>query len=331
MGTVWAAEHLLTRQKVALKLVRRMLSHKPGLRRRMLREARVASSLRHPNVVRVLAARGRRDLLEATAQPDLDRVELPPIAALSVMSSWGFAELCSGNWSTAVALLRRAHEAAAALEVEDDRVSPYHADLIEALVRIDAVDEAAQVSMALDSIAERSGEPEAAADSARCRAIIAAAQGNLAVADAEFATALTLSDAHRRPFDRARTLLAVGEHQRRRRRRAASRGTLARARTIFEQLGAHAWIERVDSELALLGRGSDARSLTSAELRVARLVAAGRRNKEIAAELTISIRTVEWTVAAIYRKLGVSTRVAIGQELLRGADPAAPPGADAPR
>jgi hypothetical protein len=59
MGSVRAAEHVITRQRFAPKLVRHALAQKPSMRRRMLREAKAASAVRHPNVVRVL------DVLEA--------------------------------------------------------------------------------------------------------------------------------------------------------------------------------------------------------------------------------------------------------------------------
>src|SRR5262245_63737656 len=52
MGQVWEAVHAVTRQRCALKLIRTGHTTRAGLRKRLLREARAASSVRHPNVVR---------------------------------------------------------------------------------------------------------------------------------------------------------------------------------------------------------------------------------------------------------------------------------------
>ncbi len=95
MGTVWAVEHVLTHQKFALKLIRTSQAQRPGTRRRMLREAKVASTVHHPNVVHIVdafvAAQGTpvlvMDLLEGRTlrqRLSLGRLSLDEAARLLV-------------------------------------------------------------------------------------------------------------------------------------------------------------------------------------------------------------------------------------------------------
>jgi DNA-binding CsgD family transcriptional regulator len=84
---------------------------------------------------------------------------------------------------------------------------------------------------------------------------------------------------------------------------------LQAARAAFEQLGAAPDLARVDS-LTRRSSSIDAHGLTSRELQVLRLVAAGKTNKAIAGELVLSERTVDRHVSNIFTKLGVSSRAA---------------------
>ena len=115
------------------------------------------------------------------------------------------------------------------------------------------------------------------------------------------------------PFERAKVELAAGGFLRRvgRRRRAAELLTAALA--TFERLGARPYAERCRTELAGSGRqpvprGGQGSVLTSQELVVARLAAAGRTNREIAAELVVSVKTVEYHLRNVFQKLGVTRR-----------------------
>ncbi|MDT7709064.1 MAG: hypothetical protein QOG20_4671, partial [Pseudonocardiales bacterium] len=116
------------------------------------------------------------------------------------------------------------------------------------------------------------------------------------------------------PFERARVELAAGGFLRRlgRRRRAADLLTAAEAR--FTALGAVPYSERCAKELAASGlhpaarRGRDGTDLTSQELVVARLAAGGRSNREVADELVVSIKTIEYHLRNAFQKLGVTSR-----------------------
>jgi len=111
------------------------------------------------------------------------------------------------------------------------------------------------------------------------------------------------------PFELARTLLALGTVQRRAQHKRVARETLEQAVGIFERLGARVWSQKARSELRRIGgRTASASELSETERRIVELVVAGRRNSEVAAELSLSPNTVAWNLSKIYRKLGVSSR-----------------------
>jgi DNA-binding CsgD family transcriptional regulator len=159
---------------------------------------------------------------------------------------------------------------------------------------------------------------------ARCRAILS---DDAAKAERLFREAL---DHHGRgisPYEYARTQLAYGEHLRRQRRRREARIQLRAALDAFEGLGTTIWAERTRGELRATGetaRKRDATALdqlTPQELRVARLVAAGASNRDVAAQLFLSPRTVEYHLAKVFSKLGVGSRVELARVPI---DPVAP-------
>jgi DNA-binding NarL/FixJ family response regulator len=123
------------------------------------------------------------------------------------------------------------------------------------------------------------------------------------------------------PFDLGRTVLAQGIARRRKRQRRAGRETLERALAIFDELGATLWAGKARTELGRIGgRAPSAGDLTPTERRVAELVAEGRSNKEVAAALVVSPKTVDGHLSNIYTKLGVHSRT----QLARRIPPAQP-------
>jgi DNA-binding CsgD family transcriptional regulator len=111
------------------------------------------------------------------------------------------------------------------------------------------------------------------------------------------------------PFERARSLLTLGTLRRRDRQKRAAREALESSLALFGSLGAAIWAERARDELARIsGRRAAAEELTDAELRVVRLAAAGRTNREIARTLSVSVRTVEGHLSHAYAKLGLRSR-----------------------
>lgn len=129
----------------------------------------------------------------------------------------------------------------------------------------------------------------------------------------EFEAALTLYSAEM-GFERARTQLALGMRRRRSRRRADARAALHEALAYFERAGAEPWADQARAELRASGEApardttGSLRALTAQELQVALIVAKGITNREAAAALFVSPKTVEFHLGNTYRKLGVRSR-----------------------
>ncbi len=195
----------------------------------------------------------------------------------------------------------------------------YLPDAIEALAGLGRVDEAEQLSNALAENGTRLNRRWMLAMAARGRALCLAARGNLAAAEEAAVAAIAHHQLLAMPFETARSRLLLGQVQRRRRRRQDASASLRAALQTFEQLGTPWWASRARSELARLSStsgGSD--GLTPAERRVAELAATGRSNKEIAAELFISDKTVEMALSRVYRKLGIRSRGGLSMALRSG-------------
>jgi DNA-binding CsgD family transcriptional regulator len=170
----------------------------------------------------------------------------------------------------------------------------------------------------LSGIASSTGAPWASARVEHCRALLAGPEE----ADAHYAESLRQHDAGRRPFERARTELAYGEFLRRSRRRVDARAHLRRALTTFDDLGARPWSDRASQELRASGESIRRQEpnalpkLTAQELQVANLVTQGLSNREVAAQLFISPRTVDFHLRNVFTKLGVSSRGQLAQREL---------------
>jgi DNA-binding CsgD family transcriptional regulator len=142
-----------------------------------------------------------------------------------------------------------------------------------------------------------------------CRAVLGGPD-----VEEEFRRALEWHARSSRVPARARTQLALGEFLRRQRRRTDARIPLREALDTFETLGAGFWAERARQELRASGetarRGADLvpTELTAQEAQVAGLVRKGLSNKDVAARLFISPRTVDFHLRNVYTKLGITSR-----------------------
>jgi DNA-binding CsgD family transcriptional regulator len=183
-------------------------------------------------------------------------------------------------------------------------------ELVEAAVRA-GVPAAAET--ALDRFArwvEVSGHPWNLAALARCRAMLA----NGDEAEERYTEALTHHAGTGATYDAARTSLLYGEYLRRQRRRLDARPHLRAAIDYFERLGAVPWTARAHAELRATGetarrRDVDTRQdLTPQELQIAGLVAGGATNRDVAAQLFISTRTVDYHLRKVFTKLDLSSR-----------------------
>lgn len=184
------------------------------------------------------------------------------------------------------------------------------ADLVESAVRSGQADACRTQFAAYAAWSEVAGRPSESALVSRCRGLLS--DGRDAVEHYE--AALKLHAATDGLFQRARTQLLYGEALRRAKQRSAARPQLRAALETFERLGAAPWAERTRHELRATGETARIRDtstvhqLTSQELQIARLARAGDSNREIAAQLFLSPRTVEYHLHKVFTKLGVTAR-----------------------
>ncbi|MBO3751309.1 AAA family ATPase [Streptosporangiaceae bacterium NEAU-GS5] len=198
-------------------------------------------------------------------------------------------------------------------------------ELIEAAVRSGRPEAAAT---AMDQLTERtraSGTEWALGMQARSRAL-------LGDGDALYQEAIEHLGRCRAAAHLARARLLYGEWLRRQNRRMESRAQLGPAYEAFSEMGAHGFAERAGRELTATGETARKRTvatataLTSQETQIAGLARDGHTNDEIAAQLFISPRTVEWHLGNVFAKLGLSSR-----RQLRTRIPPPSPAASNPR
>jgi DNA-binding CsgD family transcriptional regulator len=257
------------------------------------------------------AVRGQNDECHAYAAEASERARVSGAGLGAAISAWALSilDLTSG----------RPREAATRLEAmataPPGAGHPYIAllsrpDLVEACARTGERERAETALTALEGFAEPKGPSWARALAARCRALLA--QGE--EAEREFQRALDLHSEGERPFDRARTALLYGEFLRRERRRIDARPHLRDALEVFGQLRATAWARRASAELRASGEGARKRDpstineLTPQELQIARFVAQGLSNKEVAAQLFLSPRTIDHHLRRVFAKLRIASR-----------------------
>ncbi|GIJ67092.1 AAA family ATPase [Virgisporangium ochraceum] len=245
-----------------------------------------------------------------------------PMLAVAYLAVAGFAAASAGDTGCVldVTAMAARHLAAIGIVEPIGRLDAT-AERMEALVLAGRLDEAERLLGEVRVRLDRIPRPWLEAAWRRAAAELAAARGDLAGA-----VERAVPPPGARTFDRARMLLTRGRLLRRARRPGAAGEALAEAAEIFERLGARAWSARVEAERSRLGlRRAGGDGLTPTELRIARLAAAGRTNRAVAGELTISPKTVEAHLARIYRKLGIRSRAELGSLLGSGRLPAGDP------
>jgi DNA-binding CsgD family transcriptional regulator len=235
------------------------------------------------------------------------------------LTALGLLEVSLGNYAAAVDTLQPllSRHAPNSTEISSASFLP---DAVEALTELGRADEAEPLVEALERNGRRLDRPWMLAVGARCRAMVLGARGDVEAAVQSAKGALEEHDRLPMPFERARTQLLLGQLTRR--ERSESTAALRDALAVFEQLGTELWANRARAELA--GRRTKAHTrqqdgLTPAELRVAELAASGMTNRDVAAKLFISSKTVEATLARVYRKLGIGSRAELGQRMRRTA------------
>jgi DNA-binding CsgD family transcriptional regulator len=269
-------------------------------------------------VARIDAVQGRSDDAQQKlkrAKTIADRHEAR-LMAQYFGHTLGLLALGSGDLDEAIRRLEGVRELPVAEQTRDQSIVPWAFDLVEAYARAGRTADATEL---LDKIGVL-GEPDGGAPGEapanwliamtwRCRGLLAPRAEMVAA----FERALAAHDHCEMPFERARTLLCLGERLRRGRQRGPARQHLRRALEIFEQLDAAAWAARARAELAATGetatRGTGVVALlTPQELQVALVVARGASNQEAASALFLSQKTIEYHLSNIYRKTNLHSR-----------------------
>ncbi|MEV0212160.1 AAA family ATPase [Micromonospora sp. NPDC050695] len=192
--------------------------------------------------------------------------------------------------------------------------TPY---LVEAAAHLAHRPAATAALAVFDRWASSTASPLRRALSARCHALLAP-RGSAEV-ERQFLTALRLHPAEAGAFERARTELLFGQELRRSRRPRDARGHLHRARETFTLLGVGCWGEQATAELRAAGESVGppdlpaARLLTGQQLRIAQLVAQGATNREIAARMFLSTRTVDHHLRNVFHRLGIRSRTELAR------------------
>lgn len=203
---------------------------------------------------------------------------------------------------------------------------PWQDHYANALVMVGRVEEAGQFLRPHELLAEKRQHRSAQARLAYVRGRIHAATGDLDAARLSFHDGLAKIENLPMPYARARILFAYGQSFRRAGKRREAADVLIQARDLFSVLGAVAYADRCSRELRASGVSTEEHwkestpalaaagspnlldELTDQERAVARLVASGLSNKAAAAELYVSVKTVQYHLTRIYRKVHVSSR-----------------------
>jgi DNA-binding CsgD family transcriptional regulator len=189
------------------------------------------------------------------------------------------------------------------------------AALAEAYVAVGRREDARPISARLREIGARLSRPALTGNADRIDALVAASAGDLDAAAASARAAAAAHGSSPLRVELARSLLVLGQLERRRKARKHSRNALSRARELAAEMGHRPLLAEIERELPRLGAARSGSGLTATEQRVADLIASGATNRAAAAALFVSVRTIETHVASIYRKLGVRTRAELAHKL----------------
>ncbi|MBC9712099.1 AAA family ATPase [Streptomyces sp. TRM66268-LWL] len=216
---------------------------------------------------------------------------------------------------------------------------PWADVLADAWTALDDHKRAASALASCETAAVQRGHHGALLLAARARGVLEAGRGDQSAAERAFRLALKHAEHVEIPFDRALLHLAYGQFLRRAGQRKRAGEQLARARELLVRLDARPDLERCERELAACGlqpgrrRTRESARLTPQELAVARQVAGGLTNRQVARELVISVKTVEYHLGRIFNKLNVDSRTQLAAVLAAedqgdpGDNPGAFPGA----
>ncbi|MDT5016608.1 MAG: hypothetical protein QOD39_2768, partial [Mycobacterium sp.] len=258
----------------------------------------------------------RRDVADALAAAQ--RCHSHRLAEWPV-TNLGFLEVSLGNYEAALEvlapLLAKLESLPASTEIVAAAFIP---DAAEAMIGLGRLDEAEKIVGVIETNGRRLDRAWMLAVGARCRGMLLAAAGDVEAAVAATERALHVHERLAMPFEVARTQLLVGQLQRRQRQREAASATLRTALATFEALGTTLWADRARTELSRAGGTRTREELTASEQRVAELASSGMSNRDMAAAMFISPKTVEANLSRVYRKLNIRSRAELGRVMGKG-------------
>ena len=252
--------------------------------------------------------------VDAQAALDIASRSVSPRLAEWPLMTLGFLQVSLGNYAEAIATVQPMQRTFEAIPGTEIMTASFIPDAVEAMISLGRSAEAEPLIEALEHNGRRLDRPWMLAIGARCRSMWLAARGEVEAASRTAQDAMAEHDRLPMPFERARTQLLLGQLQRRQRQKESSRATLRGALQAFTAMGTPLWADRARAELARADVvPTHDLTLTPSERRVAELAASGMTNRDVAAALFISPKTVEANLARIYRKLGIKTRAELGR------------------
>jgi DNA-binding CsgD family transcriptional regulator len=251
------------------------------------------------------------------AEQSLDLAATTGMMTVTIWSRWALAVLAlsRGDAAAADAALKPLTVLVEMTGIEEPIRCMFLSDHIEALIGLGQLDRAQRLTDMLEQAGRHHQRGWVLHQACRCRALLLAARGDVESAALAAADALLIGQRLEHRMDYARTLLAGAQIERRHRRRAEAQQRAEHALAIFEQAGARLWAQRARDELARATARPAGTGLTETERRVAELAAAGHTNRQVAAALFISPKTVEANLARVYAKLGIRSRAELGSRI----------------
>ena len=242
------------------------------------------------------------------------------------LGALGHAHLVAGDGAAAVQTLRRVRELERGLGISDPARGRWHGDLAEALVRVGERDEAQDVIDATRERAVRLGRESVLAVLDRAEALALAARGQPDEAERQLLSAQAQLSKLGYGLEAARAAFALARLRAERAGPGAARGVYDETARLLRRCQARPWIGQLETAVQAAAEAAQAppptavaaapaplelEALAAMERQVAELVMEGATNREIAARLFISVKTVEATLTRVYRKLGIRSRVDI--------------------
>lgn len=271
----------------------------------------------HTAIAHAAAYRGRLQDARAAAEYATTRASAAGLGYLAdpPLMSLAFAQVSEGSYDSALVTLAPLLAKFDPEHGTEIMAGGWIPDAVEALTATGRGIESEPLVAAIETNGAQHDRPWMLAVGARCRALVHAAKGDLDSAVGAAQAALAHHDRLPMPFERARTQLLLGQLQRRRRRTAAARENLSQAAAFFDELGSPLWAQRAQRELSRLTARTPGTALTDSERKVAEQAVAGLTNRQIAATLFVSEKTVEMHLSNAYRKLGIRSRAQLAERL----------------